>query len=161
MLSDSREAGVWQRQSSGRGGDDFIDGWLARKWGGDGARQVSRSAGRQADRHGGPDHADPFGRIRPGRFLVLAREIIVTGLRSIASSEGLSSTPATWANTRPSIRCRYSGVAPALRLLLVFGSFGTPACHMHNFACFLRYRPGSDPLVRLRLPLQVLQVFAR
>jgi CDP-diacylglycerol--glycerol-3-phosphate 3-phosphatidyltransferase len=92
MLSDSREAGFWAAAIFGIAAvTDFIDGWLARKWG------VVTVLGKFLD-----PLADklivmaalimlvPFGRIPAWVvFLVLAREIIVTGLRSIASSEGI------------------------------------------------------------------------
>jgi len=92
MLSDSREAGLWAAAIFGAAAvTDFIDGWLARKWG------VVTVLGKFLD-----PLADklivmaalimliPFGRIPAWAvFLVLAREIIVTGLRSIASSEGI------------------------------------------------------------------------
>ena len=70
---------------------DFIDGWLARKWG------VVTVLGKFLD-----PLADklivmaalimliPYGRVPAWAvFTLLAREIIVTGLRSIASSEGI------------------------------------------------------------------------
>jgi CDP-diacylglycerol--glycerol-3-phosphate 3-phosphatidyltransferase len=92
MLSDSREAGFWAAAIFGAAAvTDFIDGWLARKWG------VVTVLGKFLD-----PLADklivmaalimliPSGRIPAWAvFLVLAREIIVTGLRSIASSEGI------------------------------------------------------------------------
>jgi len=92
MLSDSREAGFWAAAIFGVAAvTDFIDGWLARKWG------VVTVLGKFLD-----PLADklivmaalimliPHGRVPAWAvFLVLAREIIVTGLRSIASSEGI------------------------------------------------------------------------
>jgi len=92
MLSDTREAGFWAAAIFGAAAvTDFIDGWLARKWG------VVTVLGKFLD-----PLADklivmaalimliPSGRIPAWAvFLVLAREIIVTGLRSIASSEGI------------------------------------------------------------------------
>ena len=92
MLSDSRQAGFWAAALFGAAAvTDFIDGWLARKWG------VVTVLGKFLD-----PLADklivmaalimliPSGRIPAWAvFLVLAREIIVTGLRSIASSEGI------------------------------------------------------------------------
>ena len=92
MLSDTRDAGFWAAAIFGAAAvTDFIDGWLARKWG------VVTVLGKFLD-----PLADklivmaalimliPFGRIPAWAvFLVLAREIIVTGLRSIASSEGI------------------------------------------------------------------------
>lgn len=92
MLSDSREAGFWAAALFGVAAvTDFIDGWLARKWG------VVTVLGKFLD-----PLADklivmaalimliPSGRVPAWAvFLLLAREIIVTGLRSIASSEGI------------------------------------------------------------------------
>lgn len=92
MLDDSREAGFWAAALfSTAAVTDFIDGWLARKWG------VVTVLGKFLD-----PLADklivmaalimliPSGRIPAWAvFVVLAREIIITGLRSIASSEGI------------------------------------------------------------------------
>lgn len=92
MLSDSREAGFWAAALFGVAAvTDFIDGWLARKWG------VVTVLGKFLD-----PLADklivmaalimliPFNRIPAWAvFVLLAREIIITGLRSIASSEGI------------------------------------------------------------------------
>lgn len=92
MLSDSREAGFWAAALFGAAAaTDFIDGWLARKWG------VVTVLGKFLD-----PLADklivmaalimliPSGRVPAWAvFLLLAREIVVTGLRSIASSEGI------------------------------------------------------------------------
>lgn len=92
MFSDSREAGFWAAALFGAAAaTDFIDGWLARKWG------VVTVLGKFLD-----PLADklivmaalimliPYGRVPAWAvFLLLAREIIVTGLRSIASSEGI------------------------------------------------------------------------
>jgi len=92
MLSDSRVAGLWAAAIFGAAAvTDFIDGWLARKWG------VVTVLGKFLD-----PLADklivmaalimliPLGRIPAWAvFLVLGREIIITGLRSIASSEGI------------------------------------------------------------------------
>ena len=92
MLSDSREAGFWAAALFGAAAvTDFIDGWLARKWG------VVTVLGKFLD-----PLADklivmaalimliPHGRVPAWAvFLLLAREVIITGLRSIASSEGI------------------------------------------------------------------------
>jgi CDP-diacylglycerol--glycerol-3-phosphate 3-phosphatidyltransferase len=92
MLSDTREAGFWAAALFGIAAvTDFIDGWLARKWG------VVTVLGKFLD-----PLADklivmaalimliPFNRVPAWAvFLLLAREIIITGLRSIASSEGI------------------------------------------------------------------------
>jgi CDP-diacylglycerol--glycerol-3-phosphate 3-phosphatidyltransferase len=92
MFSDSREAGFWAAALFGAAAvTDFIDGWLARKWG------VVTVLGKFLD-----PLADklivmaalimliPYGRVPAWAvFLLLAREIVVTGLRSIASSEGI------------------------------------------------------------------------
>jgi CDP-diacylglycerol--glycerol-3-phosphate 3-phosphatidyltransferase len=92
MLSATREAGLWAAALFGAAAvTDFIDGWLARRWG------VVTVLGKFLD-----PLADklivmaalimliPHGRVPAWAvFLLLAREIIVTGLRSIASSEGI------------------------------------------------------------------------
>jgi len=92
MLSATREAGLWSAALFGAAAvTDFIDGWLARRWG------VVTVLGKFLD-----PLADklivmaalimliPHGRVPAWAvFLLLAREIIVTGLRSIASSEGI------------------------------------------------------------------------
>lgn len=92
LFSDSREAGFWAAALFGAAAvTDFIDGWLARKWG------VVTVLGKFLD-----PLADklivmaalimllPYGRVPAWAvFLLLAREIVVTGLRSIASSEGI------------------------------------------------------------------------
>ncbi len=92
LLSDSREAGFWAAAIFGAAAvTDFIDGWLARKWG------VVTVLGKFLD-----PLADklivmaalimliPLDRVPAWAvFLILAREMVVTGLRSIASSEGI------------------------------------------------------------------------
>jgi len=92
MLSASREAGFWAAALFGAAAvTDFIDGWLARRWG------VVTVLGKFLD-----PLADklivmaalimliPHGRVPAWAvFLLLAREVIITGLRSIASSEGI------------------------------------------------------------------------
>jgi len=92
MLYDSREAGFWAAALFAAAAvTDFIDGWLARKWG------VVTVLGKFLD-----PLADklivmaalvmliPHGRVPAWAvFLLLAREVIITGLRSIASSEGI------------------------------------------------------------------------
>jgi len=92
MLSDSRASGMWAASVFGLAAvTDFIDGWLARKWG------IVTVLGKFLD-----PLADklivmaalimliPLGRVPAWAvFLILAREIVVTGLRSIASSEGI------------------------------------------------------------------------
>lgn len=92
MLSDTPRAGLWAAGIFGAAAaTDFIDGWLARKW------EVVTVLGKFLD-----PLADklivmaalimliPLGRVPAWAvFLLLAREIIVTGLRSIASSEGI------------------------------------------------------------------------
>jgi CDP-diacylglycerol--glycerol-3-phosphate 3-phosphatidyltransferase len=92
MLVDTREAGLWAAALFGAAAvTDFIDGWLARKWG------VVTVLGKFLD-----PLADklivmaalimliPLGRVPAWAvFLLLSREMVVTGLRSIASSEGI------------------------------------------------------------------------
>ncbi len=94
LLSDSRSSGLWAAAIFGLAAiTDFIDGWLwlARKWG------VVTVLGKFLD-----PLADklivmaalimliPLDRVPAWAvFLILAREMVVTGLRSIASSEGI------------------------------------------------------------------------
>ena len=92
MLSGSRSSGMWAAAIFGVAAvTDFIDGWLARKW------QVVTVLGKFLD-----PLADklivmaalimliPLDRVPAWAvFMILAREMIVTGLRSIASSEGI------------------------------------------------------------------------
>lgn len=92
MLSPTRENGMWAAAIFGLAAvTDFIDGWLARKW------EVVTVLGKFLD-----PLADklivmaalimliPHGRAPAWAvFLILAREMVVTGLRSIASSEGI------------------------------------------------------------------------
>lgn len=92
MLYDTRVAGLWAAAVFGAAAvTDFIDGWLARKWG------IVTVLGKFLD-----PLADklivmaalimliPLDRVPAWAvFLILAREMIVTGLRSIASSEGI------------------------------------------------------------------------
>lgn len=92
MLSDSRASGVWAAAIFGLAAvTDFVDGWLARKWG------IVTVLGKFLD-----PLADklivmvalimliPLDRVPAWAvFLILAREMVVTGLRSIASSEGI------------------------------------------------------------------------
>jgi CDP-diacylglycerol--glycerol-3-phosphate 3-phosphatidyltransferase len=92
MLSGSRSSGMWAAAIFGVAAvTDFFDGWLARKW------QVVTVLGKFLD-----PLADklivmaalimliPLDRVPAWAvFMILAREMIVTGLRSIASSEGI------------------------------------------------------------------------
>ncbi|MBN1141369.1 MAG: CDP-diacylglycerol--glycerol-3-phosphate 3-phosphatidyltransferase [Deltaproteobacteria bacterium] len=92
LLFDSRASGFWAAVIFGLAAiTDWLDGYLARKWG------VVTVLGKFLD-----PLADklivlaalimliPHGRVPAwGVFLILAREISVTGLRSIASSEGI------------------------------------------------------------------------
>jgi CDP-diacylglycerol--glycerol-3-phosphate 3-phosphatidyltransferase len=92
MLSGSRSSGMWAAFIFTIAAiTDFIDGWLARKW------QVVTVLGKFLD-----PLADklivmvalimliPLDRVPAWAvFLILAREMVVTGLRSIASSEGI------------------------------------------------------------------------
>lgn len=92
LLSDSRSSGMWAAAIFGLAAiTDFVDGWLARKWG------IVTVLGKFLD-----PLADklivmaalimliPLDRVPAWAvFMILAREMIVTGLRSIASSEGI------------------------------------------------------------------------
>jgi CDP-diacylglycerol--glycerol-3-phosphate 3-phosphatidyltransferase len=92
LFSNSRDAGFWAAAIfSAACVTDWLDGWLARKWG------IVTVLGKFLD-----PLADklivmaalimliPLGRVPAWAvFIILAREIIVTGLRSVASSEGI------------------------------------------------------------------------
>jgi len=92
LTYDSRSAGMWAAAVFGLAAiTDAFDGWLARKW------QVVSVLGKFLD-----PLADkllvmavmimliPLGRVPAWMVLIiLSREIIITGLRSIASSEGV------------------------------------------------------------------------
>lgn len=92
LLSGSREAGFWAAAIfSAAAVTDWLDGWLARRW------QIVTVLGKFLD-----PLADklivmaalimliPLGRVPAWAvFIILAREMVVTGLRSIASSEGI------------------------------------------------------------------------
>jgi len=92
LLSPSRGAGFWAAAVFSLAAiTDWLDGWLARRW------QVVTVLGKFLD-----PLADklivmaalimliPHGRVPAWAvFVILAREMVVTGLRSIASSEGI------------------------------------------------------------------------
>jgi len=92
LLFDTRSTSFWAAAIFGVAAiTDWLDGWLARRW------QVVTVLGKFLD-----PLADklivmaalimliPLGRVPAWAvFLVLARELVVTGLRSIASSEGV------------------------------------------------------------------------
>jgi CDP-diacylglycerol--glycerol-3-phosphate 3-phosphatidyltransferase len=92
LLFDSKEAGFWAAAVFGLAAiTDWLDGWFARKW------EIVTVLGKFLD-----SLADklivmaafimliPMGRVPAlAVFLILAREMVVTGLRSIASSEGI------------------------------------------------------------------------
>ena len=92
LLFDSKEAGFWAAVVFGLAAiTDWLDGWFARKW------EIVTVLGKFLD-----PLADklivmaalimiiPMGRVPAWAvFLILAREMVVTGLRSIASSEGI------------------------------------------------------------------------
>jgi len=92
LMSDTRANGMWAAAVFGIAGvTDWVDGWLARKWG------IVTVLGKFLD-----PLADkllvmaalimliPLDRVPAWAvFLILAREMVITGLRSIASSEGI------------------------------------------------------------------------
>jgi CDP-diacylglycerol--glycerol-3-phosphate 3-phosphatidyltransferase len=141
MLSGSREAGLWAAALFGAAAaTDFIDGWLARKWG------VVTVLGKFLD-----PLADklivmaalimliPHDRVPAWAvFLLLAREMVVTGLRSIASSEGIVID----ASDLGKIKTIYQMVAiPGLLLHYdYYWFFGVRSeflhVNMHNFGLF-------------------------
>jgi CDP-diacylglycerol--glycerol-3-phosphate 3-phosphatidyltransferase len=144
LLSGSRTSGIWAAAIFGMAAaTDFIDGWLARKWG------VVTVLGKFLD-----PLADkllvmvalimliPLDRVPAWAvFIILAREMIVTGLRSIASSEGIVID----ASDLGKYKTIYQMVAiPGLMLHYDFYWFFGLEWHvfqvnMHNFGIFFFY----------------------
>ncbi|MCK4507200.1 MAG: CDP-diacylglycerol--glycerol-3-phosphate 3-phosphatidyltransferase [Desulfuromonadales bacterium] len=144
LLSDSRESGMWAAAIFGVAAvTDFVDGWLARKWG------VVTVLGKFLD-----PLADklivmvalimliPLDRVPAWAvFIILAREMIVTGLRSIASSEGIVID----ASELGKYKTIYQMVAiPGLMLHYDFNwlfglDWGLFQVNMHNFGIFFFY----------------------
>ena len=144
LLSDSRSAGMWAASIFGLAAvTDFIDGWLARKW------EIVTILGKFLD-----PLADklivmaalimliPLDRVPAWAvFLILAREMVVTGLRSIASSEGIVID----ASDLGKYKTIYQMVAiPGLMLHYDFHWFfglewGVFTVNMHNFGIFFFY----------------------
>jgi CDP-diacylglycerol--glycerol-3-phosphate 3-phosphatidyltransferase len=141
LLSDTRISGMWAAAIFGIAATtDFIDGWLARKWG------VVTVLGKFLD-----PLADklivmaalimliPLDRVPAWAvFVILAREMIVTGLRSIASSEGIVID----ASDLGKYKTIYQMIAiPGLMLHYDFYWFfglewGVFHVNMHNFGIF-------------------------
>jgi len=91
MLSPSRSAGFWSSIVFGLAAiTDFIDGWLARKW--ESVSVLGKFLDPLADKlivMAALIMLIPHGRVPAwGVFVLLCREMTVTGLRSIASSGG-------------------------------------------------------------------------
>jgi CDP-diacylglycerol--glycerol-3-phosphate 3-phosphatidyltransferase len=144
LLSDSRSSGIWAAAVFGMAATtDFIDGWLARKWG------IVTVLGKFLD-----PLADklivmvalimliPLDRVPAWAvFLILAREMVVTGLRSIASSEGIVID----ASDLGKYKTIYQMVAiPGLMLhydyYWLFGlEWNVFHVNMHNFGIFFFY----------------------
>jgi CDP-diacylglycerol--glycerol-3-phosphate 3-phosphatidyltransferase len=144
LFSDSRRAGFWAAAIFGLAAiTDFVDGWLARKWG------IVTVLGKFLD-----PLADklvvmaalimlvPLGRVPAWAvFLLLAREMVVTGLRSIASSEGIVID----ASDLGKYKTIYQMVAiPGLMLhydyYWLFGlEWSIFKVNMHNFGIFFFY----------------------
>ena len=144
LLFDSRAAGMWAASLFGlAAATDFIDGWLARKW------QVETVLGKFLD-----PLADklivmaalimliPLERVPAWAvFIILAREMVITGLRSIASSEGIVIA----ASDLGKYKTIYQMVAiPGLMLHYDFyWFFGLEwsifQVNMHNFGIFFFY----------------------
>ena len=144
LLSDSRSSGIWAAAIFGiAAATDFIDGWLARKWG------VVTVLGKFLD-----PLADklivmaalimliPLDRVPAWAvFMILAREMVVTGLRSIASSEGIVID----ASELGKYKTIYQMVAiPGLMLHYNYNWFfglewGIFQVNMHNFGIFFFY----------------------
>ena len=144
LLFDSRTAGIWAAAIFGIAAvTDFVDGWLARKWG------IVTVLGKFLD-----PLADklivmvalimliPLDRVPAWAvFVILAREMIVTGLRSIASSEGIVID----ASDLGKYKTIYQMVAiPGLMLHYDYNWFfglewGIFQVNMHNFGIFFFY----------------------
>ncbi len=144
LMFDSRLAGMWAAAIFGlAAATDFIDGWLARKW------EVETVLGKFLD-----PLADklivmaalimliPLGRVPAWAvLLILAREMVITGLRSIASSEGIVIA----ASNLGKYKTIYQMVAiPGLMLHYNFyWFFGLEwdlfRVNMHNFGIFFFY----------------------
>lgn len=144
LLSDSLSSGIWAAAVFGLAAvTDFIDGWLARKW------SVVTVLGKFLD-----PLADklivmaalimliPLDRVPAWAvFLILAREMVVTGLRSIACSEGIVID----ASDLGKYKTIYQMVAiPGLMLhydfYWLFGlEWGVFQVNMHNFGIFFFY----------------------
>jgi len=144
LLFDNRTAGLWAAAVFGvAAATDFIDGWLARKW------RVETVLGKFLD-----PLADklivmaalimliPLGRVPAWAvFLILAREMVITGLRSIASSEGIVIA----ASSLGKYKTIYQMVAiPGLMLhydyYWLFGlEWNLFRVNMHNFGIFFFY----------------------
>lgn len=144
LMFESRSTGMWAAAIFGLAAvTDFIDGWLARKW------QVVTVLGKFLD-----PLADklivmsalimliPLGRVPAWAvLLILTREMIVTGLRSIASSEGIVIS----ASDLGKYKTIYQMVAiPGLMLHYDFyWFFGLEwsifQVNMHNFGIFFFY----------------------
>ncbi len=144
LLSDSRESGIWAAAIFGVAAiTDFVDGWLARKWG------IVTVLGKFLD-----PLADklivmvalimliPLDRVPAWAvFFILGREMIVTGLRSIASAEGIVID----ASELGKYKTIYQMVAiPGLMLHYDFNwlfglDWGIFHVNMHNFGIFFFY----------------------
>jgi CDP-diacylglycerol--glycerol-3-phosphate 3-phosphatidyltransferase len=144
LMFESRSTGMWAAAIFGLAAvTDFIDGWLARKWG------VVTVLGKFLD-----PLADklivmsalimliPLGRVPAWAvLLILTREMIVTGLRSIASSEGIVIS----ASDLGKYKTIYQMVAiPGLMLHYDFNWFfglewSLFQVNMHNFGIFFFY----------------------
>jgi len=144
LLSGSRQAGFWAAAVFGLAAiTDWLDGWLARRW------EVVTVLGKFLD-----PLADklivmaalimliPLGRVPAWAvFLILAREMVVTGLRSIASSEGIIIAASDLGKYKTILQ-----MTAILGLLLhydYFWFFGVKweifHVHMHNFGIFFFY----------------------
>jgi CDP-diacylglycerol--glycerol-3-phosphate 3-phosphatidyltransferase len=144
LLSDTRDSGIWAAAIFGIAAvTDFVDGWLARKWG------IVTVLGKFLD-----PLADklivmvalimliPLDRVPAWAvFVILAREMIVTGLRSIASAEGIIID----ASELGKYKTIYQMVAiPGLMLHYDFNwlfglEWGIFQVNMHNFGIFFFY----------------------
>jgi len=92
LLDDSRSAGMWAAAVFGvAAATDAFDGWLARRWKAE--TVLGKFLDPLADKlivMGALIMLIPLGRVPAWAvFVILAREMIITGLRSIASAEGI------------------------------------------------------------------------
>jgi len=92
LLDDTRTDGMWAAAVFGMAAaTDAVDGWLARRW--EAETVLGKFLDPLADKlivMGSLIMLIPLGRVPAWAvFVILAREMVITGLRSIASAEGI------------------------------------------------------------------------